>query len=316
MSRLALCVGIDDYRGMPLSGCVPDARRMSMLLARHHDEAANFEVDTLTCEEGRVTRPALRSALVDTFHREGVDVALFYFSGHGVLVETGGYLVTQDWEDGDWGIAMTEVVAAANRSPARERVIVLDCCHAGAAEGLLGATGRIPLEDGVTILAGSRASETAVTSGGAGLFTAQLADALDGGAADVRGFVSLPGAYSYVSDTMSGRDQRPLFRGSISRVSPIRRAEPALPDKLLRKLPVLFPTPSHVIPLDPSYEPTEEPRHAENEAVLSILQQCRAARLVVPVDHAHLYFAAMESGGCRLTPLGRLYRRMAEEGRL
>ncbi len=289
---------------------------MARLLARHDDKSSNFEVETLSCDDGEVTRPVLRSKLIDTFHREGVDVALFYFSGHGALVETGGYLVTQDGIPGDLGIAMSEVVAAANRSPAQERIIVLDCCHAGAVEALLSATGRVPLEDGVSIIAGSRAGEKAVTSSGGSLFSTELADALDGGAADVRGFVSVPAAYAYVSDMMSGRSQRPLFWGSLSRVSPIRRAEAALSDAMLRQLPEHFPSPSHMFPLDPSFEPTEQPGHAANEAVFSLMQQYRAARLVVPVDHEHLYYAALGSGGCQLTPLGRLYRRMAAENRL
>jgi hypothetical protein len=40
------------------------------------------------------------------------------------------------------------------------------------------------------------------------------------------------------------------------------------------------------------------------------------ARLVEPVGADHLYFAAMQSGACRLTALGRHYWRMADEGRL
>ena len=46
------------------------------------------------------------------------------------------------------------------------------------------------------------------------------------------------------------------------------------------------------------------------------LQRCRDAKLVEAVNAEFMYFAAMNSTGCRLTPLGRHYWRMAQEGRI
>ena len=60
-------------------------------------------------------------------------------------------------------------------------------------------------------------------------------------------------------------------------------------------------------------DPARDPEH---ERVFSTLQKYRAAKLVRPVDADHMYFAAMESKACRLTPLGRHYRHVAKEGRL
>ena len=57
-------------------------------------------------------------------------------------------------------------------------------------------------------------------------------------------------------------------------------------------------------------------RDVAREADFALLQRCRGARLVEPVGADHLYFAAMQSGACRLTALGRHYWRMAHEGRL
>ena len=42
-----------------------------------------------------------------------------------------------------------------------------------------------------------------------------------------------------------------------------------------------------------------------------LLQRCRAAKLVEPVGEDHMYYAAMNSRSCALTPLGRHYWRMA-----
>ena len=64
------------------------------------------------------------------------------------------------------------------------------------------------------------------------------------------------------------------------------------------------------------YEPDAEPENAEHEEVFGVLQHYRAAKLVEPVDADHMYFAAMESKACRLTPLGKHYRYMAQMERL
>ncbi len=45
--RRALCVGIDLYSFGALRGCVNDAERMSLLLARHQDGTPNFECRTM-----------------------------------------------------------------------------------------------------------------------------------------------------------------------------------------------------------------------------------------------------------------------------
>jgi hypothetical protein len=54
--------------------------------------------------------------------------------------------------------------------------------------------------------------------------------------------------------------------------------------------------------LDRSFESTAEPSHPEHEAIFAILQKCRAAKLVEPVGEQHMYYAAMNSKSCRLTP--------------
>ena len=44
MSRKALVVGIDDYPGCPLNGCVNDAKEIKNLLETNGDGSPNFEV--------------------------------------------------------------------------------------------------------------------------------------------------------------------------------------------------------------------------------------------------------------------------------
>lgn len=316
MAKLALLVGIDDYSNSPLAGCVNDATRMHNLLCRHHDDSPNFECKKLVAPSEKVTRATLKQAVEDLFKRQA-DVALLFFAGHGTANNLGGFLVTQDTKKYDEGLSMTDVLTMANNSPARERSIILDCCHSG-------ALGQLPavnndsamLKEGVSILSACRESEVSVEKGGGGLFTSLVCDALSGGAADVCGKVTIAGIYAYVDEALGGWDQRPLFKIHVSKLVPLRNCVSAVDLSVLRLLPKYFKSPSDECALDPSYEPTAEPRHPEHEAIFNHLQRLRAARLVTPVGEEHLYFAAMNSTSCRLTALGVHYWHLANSGKI
>ena len=309
MSRIANLVGVDTYPGNLLHGCVADADAMRVLLERNDDGSANFNCRTHF--NGVVTRPGLRQAVQEVFNQRDVDMAVFFFAGHGTRRGAGdhaeGMLVTVDTVDGDEGVAMEWVIAQANNSPAKERVIVLDCCHAGAIDQVLAARTPAPLKEGVSILASCRSDQYAVEHGDHGLFTSLVCAALDGGAADVRGFVTVASIYAYVDEILTPRDQRPLLRTSVAGLRPLRRAKHAVSDDMLRRMIDLFPNPDYQYPLDKSYEPTEEPRHPEHEAIFERLQKLRDARLVETMGTPHMYYAAMEGRTCRLTALGRAY---------
>ena len=111
-------------------------------------------------------------------------------------------------------------------------------------------------------------------------------------------------------------DQRPLFKSHVSRLVSLRRCEPGLDLAILRLLPIYFPDPDKEFGLDPSFEPDAEPKNEENEKIFLHLQKYRAARLLVPVGEEHMYYAAMNSKSCRLTPLGQFYWNLARGGKL
>lgn len=70
-----------------------------------------------------------------------------------------------------------------------------------------------------------------------------------------------------------------------------------------------------MFPLDPSYEPTELAVFSiENGDVFAQLQKCNRHSLIEPVDAEHMYYAAINSTGCRLTALGAYYRELAIKG--
>ncbi len=317
--KRALLVGVDDYDTLsPLSGCVNDVRALLPLIARNEDDTVNFSCVTLDTGGGdRV----LREELVEQVQRllsPGADVALLYFAGHGAGEDADVTLCTTDGTDVTPGLKMSDVLAQVARSKIPEINIVLDCCFSGSAGGVpqLAAAGSF-LRAGVSILAASRGDQVAdETPDGRGQFTWQLCAALDRGAADIRGDVSLAGIWAYLSECFGAWDQRPTLKASIDRPHVLRTCTPDIDDDVLRELAGWFPTPEHHFPLDPSYEDTAEPRDADHEAVFKKLQRSTSRKLVEPVDEEHMYYAAMNNKACRLTPLGQHYRHLADRGLL
>lgn len=123
------------------------------------------------------------------------------------------------------------------------------------------------------------------------------------------GKITVAGVYAYLSELFGPRDQRPMFKANVDRLNVLRSVEPAVSIDKLKTLAGLCPTATYELQLDPSYEPTEQPRHPAHEANFKVLQECRAAKLVEPIDEDHLYYVAMNSKRCRLTALGRHYWR-------
>ncbi len=116
------------------------------------------------------------------------------------IKSTGGYLVTTDAKKYDEGVSMDEILAIANKSNAKNKVIILDCCHSGAM-----GTPRIienniaQLSEGMSILTASRETEYAIESNGAGSIHLSLKiHDLNGGASDIRGNITTGSLYSYV----------------------------------------------------------------------------------------------------------------------
>ncbi|WP_326653474.1 MULTISPECIES: caspase family protein [unclassified Streptomyces] len=311
--KRALLVGIDRYENFGnLSGCVNDVTALTPLLKRNEDDSPNFSVQSLRTDEGEITRGSLLSAL-RLLLSPGADIALFYFAGHGTPAEGDVALTVSDGTSFTPGVRMTEVIELVQKSEVQELVLLLDCCFSGGAGAVPAVSAKLSfLRPGLSILAASRGDQVSgETLVGRGLFSTHLEGALEGGAADVLGNITMAGLYAYLSESFGAWQQRPTFKANIDRLQEIRKCAPSVPLPVLRRLMEWFPTPDSHYSLDPSFEPDAEPANAENEAVFSMLQKCRAAKLVEPVGEEHMYFAAMNSKGCRLTALGRHYRQMS-----
>ncbi len=314
--RKALVVGINDYPGAQLRGCVNDAVAMANVLETHGDGGPNFSVKLLTSPSDSVTRSELRGAIERLFSGD-CDICLFYFSGHGLVKSTGGYIVTTDLRKYDEGVSMDEILALANQSKAKDKVVLLDCCHSGAL-GSPAITGghTAQLSDGLSVLTASRDSESALEINGKGVFTSLVVDALQGGASDLRGYITPGSIYAYVDQALGPWDQRPIFKTNVSRFTSLRSITPPVPFDTLRKICTYFPTPDEEHKLDPSYEFTDQRANPVNVQVMKDLQKYESVGLVIPVGEQHMYFAAMNSKSCRLTALGFQYWRLVKEKRL
>lgn len=316
--RRALLIGIDNYPTAPLRGCVADAERVHALLRQHDDGEPNYDCRLLVAPQGgkELDKATVREALETHFSRPA-DSAFLLFSGHGLINNLGGYLVTSDGRRYDEGIAMRDVMQLANESSIAEVTILLDCCHSGALGDIkLGSEHGVVLREGVALLTASGRSEVSLEARGGGLFTSLVCDALEGQAADIFGHVTVPGIYAHVDPQLGAWDQRPQFRANLRRLTPVRCCRPPIERSVLRKLPELFATDEAEHPLSPAYEPSSEPRHERNEATFAELQALCRQGLVEPVNEEHMYYAAIRSGSCRLTHRGQRCWNLAKNGRI
>jgi hypothetical protein len=314
--KKALVIGINDYPSSPLGGCVNDASALATILESNGDGSPNFGVRMITCPSTNITRPVLREAIEQLFTGD-CDMALLYFSGHGYIKSTGGYLVTTDARKYDEGVSMDDILALANNSKARNKVIIFDCCHSGAmGSPSLPGNGTAQLAEGMSVLTASRNSEYALEVNGAGVFTSLLIDALKGGAADIRGNITPGSLYAYVDEALGAWDQRPIFKTNVTSFSPLRVIPPKVPFETLRKITQYFPTADSEHKLDPSYEDTDPSADPENVKIFKDLQKYQSVGLVVPVNAEFMYFAAINSTSCRLSALGYQYWRLVNERRL
>ena len=323
--RIALIVGINHYEhGGSLYGCVDDAHAVQAVLARHGDGSVNFDCKmfTGTGPTDRVDRALLKDRVEELFKAQA-DIALFYFAGHGHIEATGGYLLATDSRRGDEGLSLSEVLTVANRSPARNKIIILDSCHSGIA-GTPPAAGELAsLSEGLTILTASAADQYATEENGRGVFTTLLVDALHGGAANLTGDITPGSIYAHVDQSLGAWEQRPIFKTNVRQFVSLRKVNPPISLDDLRRITEFFPQRSFEYKLDPTFEPELKgrdpgmpPPNPENTRKFALLQRYNRLNLVVPVDAPHMWHAAMQSKTCKLTVLGEHYRRLVEKQRL
>jgi Caspase domain len=193
----------DEHNPQTLKGPVKDIAVLNRALA---DPAAGLfdDADVTLLPEATSSR-AIRAlgAFFGAAARD--DVLLVYFSGHGKLDQSGRlHLCMQDTESTDLlstAVSSTRINEFADASHARNVIIVLDCCHAGAFRGgelsdAVAGPGRYVM----TSCRGTQLANDATVDNGTSYFTQHLVDGLLGAAADQNqdGYVSFSDLYAYV----------------------------------------------------------------------------------------------------------------------
>lgn len=330
MTKKALVIGIDGYPTAPLKGCVKDATSVSSLLASHGNGDPNFNVKELFSSEQQITYDLMFEAVKKLFSGDA-DIALLYFAGHGIIDESTnhGYLVSQDGKKPSWGIPLSQILTLANAAypKIKSSVIILDCCHSGKFGELdkIGSNGSAEIGTGVTILTACHRNEAAMEGQAGGVFTDLLVDGLSGGCADIRGNITPAAIYSFVDQTLGSWEQRPIYKANVQSFITLRKVANKIPDDVLRRLPTYFADRSSIFNLDPSFEPDRNnipekfkhlPVNDNNVRIFKELQLLNRHGLVVPYEADHMYYAAINSTGCKLTALGAHYRKLAEMKRI
>lgn len=326
--RKALIVGIDYYDHIGgLSGCVNDAHAVKSVLERHADGTINFATPKLltgTSATDRVEKGQIKDAVRDLFADDS-EIALFYFAGHGYIEDTGGFLCGTECRSGDDGLSLSELMTITGKSPAKNKIVILDSCHSGVA-GNKPEVAVAEVKEGMTILTASTAEQYAmeVTGGGAGVFTSLFVDALGGAAANLLGDVTPGSVYAHIDQSLGPWAQRPMFKTNVKSFVSLRKATPPIPLSDLQALAMHFPTPDYNFSLDPSYEPERAmeykssdvlpPPDPQKTAVFAILQKYAKVNLVRPVGENHMWHAAMNSKSCELTVLGEHYQKLVAKG--
>ena len=232
--RVALLVATDRYQDTGLSRLAAPASDAEQLAAVLCDvRIAGFEVTTLYNQPNSVVGRAIGDFYRD---RRVNDLTILYFTGHGVKDEDGQlYLAMTDTDRENLpftGVPSEKIRAAMEGSRSRQKVLVLDCCYAGAFPVRLGIKGDPAVHAleqlggrGCVVLTssdamqlsfeGNQVTETgpaSVRSGPSSLFTRFLIEGLRTGKADLDGDgdITLDELYSYVHDRVT--DEQPLQR--------------------------------------------------------------------------------------------------------
>jgi formylglycine-generating enzyme required for sulfatase activity len=216
--KWAVVIGVNDYvdeRISDLRCCVDDAK----LVAKTLSEKCGYPVEnilTITDDQSRAHLRPLRAGLQQQvsawlkFAGEE-DTVMVFFSGHGFLDDRGqGFLATQDARMDYLGLTALrtdELRDMLRQCKAGQKVLVLDCCHAGAEKDL--STDAPSSEELGSAFRDARGLVTLASCGrdeksrewdekGHGLFTYYLAEGLQGKAdRDRDGIVTSDELYLY-----------------------------------------------------------------------------------------------------------------------
>lgn len=310
--RKALIVGINEYFGNELTCCVNDARMIESLLSEHYDGTSNFETEILLDQQA--TKQVIENELYDLFNDDDVEIGLFYFSGHGCKINSDTYLMTIDGDKRSPGISLNNLLSIVNNASCKYKIIILDCCSAGALEKNFILNGNVSaFGDGVIIMSSCKDSSKAYDDEQNGLFTKLLIKALSGEVGDILGNVTILKMYEFVESLLGAWKQRPVLKCSVSQNLIIRKAEPLIQLKVLKSALKIFVNEEDIVQLNPTYfdfrksfDPIDIDPIKENQKKFNLLLELDELNLI-EYDATNLYNAARNYRMVKLSNSGKYY---------
>lgn len=159
--KRALLIGINNYPGNELKGCIEDIKQVKAAIEKNGDGSPNFDVMMMPDVQ---TAAEVMENVQRLFGGDG-EAALLYFSGHGYVNDTGAEIVMpQDIATpGQYysGIQMRTIMDVVNNSRVRNKIVILDCCHSGNMGRYKVEDSSSHLQSGVSILTACREDEYA-----------------------------------------------------------------------------------------------------------------------------------------------------------
>jgi hypothetical protein len=253
--KYALLVGTseyDDTRISRLETPEPDVNMLARLL--EDPKIGGFQVKLLL---NQAFPQILRELVSFLKNRNKDDLLLVYFSGHGIVDETGRLFLAAKDTDKDLlsatSLSSVQLKDEMDRSRSKRQLLILDCCHSGAFQR--GSKGDAPALTQDTFLGYGRAVFTASDSvqyafegnqvmdgSQLSLFTHFLAEGLETGEADAGGdgLVELDEwfdyAYRRVRDVTDKQTPRKFVNDQYGELYIAHSARPVKPAELPEKL--------------------------------------------------------------------------------
>jgi formylglycine-generating enzyme required for sulfatase activity/uncharacterized caspase-like protein len=217
MAKIALLIGVSEYEpgldGLP--SAVNDVIAMQQVLT--HSDMGEFADEDVTVLQNP-DRQTMETAIYNLFaNRAKEDLVLLYFSGHGVVDESGEFYFASRYSRKENGRLVPPTAVAARsvrdwleQSRSQHKVIILDSCFSGAfAKGVKAKdSGSINPErflggKGTAILTASTSTQYALAQDGFDLsvYTHYLVEGIRTGGADQGddGFIDMEELHAYTS---------------------------------------------------------------------------------------------------------------------
>lgn len=222
----AVLVGISSYSTMPaLKYTDDDAYRMYAFLKSPEGGAVPDDQIRILIDQG-ANKKQILSTINEIFAKaDPNDVVMFYYSGHGLSQA----FVPVDFDGYNNLLYYKDVVAALDRSKAKNKICIADACYAGGLDNVKSGTRQPQLayydafkksKPGTALFLSSRQEEYSLEDHGlrSGIFSHYLIKALKGEAdSNGNGIVTIQEAFDYVGGrvkTYTQYKQNPLLTGN------------------------------------------------------------------------------------------------------